>query len=95
VFIYEWLKTSKRVTRTWKMMKEVVVIGLTEPMKILKNEESGALRRRFKYQSYGCATKLDKETVTCAEKGLYFGPVIGISTMTMLQLTRRFLSSSF
>jgi hypothetical protein len=27
---------SKKVTKTWKMMKELVVQDLTEPMKILK-----------------------------------------------------------
>jgi hypothetical protein len=33
---------SKRVARKWKMMKEVVVQDLTEPIKMLKSAEFGA-----------------------------------------------------
>jgi hypothetical protein len=42
--------------------------------------------RRFKYQSYGYATKW-RQTV---KKGLNFGPTIGFIVMTVLQLTRSF-----
>jgi hypothetical protein len=32
--VSEWLNSSKRVVRTWKIIKEVVIQDLTEPMKI-------------------------------------------------------------
>jgi len=34
--VLEWYKRFERVARTWKMMKEVVVQYLTEPIKMLK-----------------------------------------------------------
>jgi hypothetical protein len=47
------------------------------------------------YHSYDCASNLDKERVTCVEKGLNFGST-GFYIMTVVQLTRFCsLSSSF
>jgi hypothetical protein len=35
---------SKNVAITWKMMKELFIQDLTEPMKILKKSRTGAFR---------------------------------------------------
>jgi hypothetical protein len=36
---------SKRIARTWKTMKEVIVQDLKQPMKMLKSADSGGPRR--------------------------------------------------
>jgi hypothetical protein len=45
----------------WERSYEKVFLtgiqDFTEPMKMLRSAESGALRYTYKYQSYGCATK--------------------------------------
>jgi hypothetical protein len=48
---------SRRVVKTWKVIKEVVVQDLREPMKMSKIAEFEAFKQTFKYHSYGCATK--------------------------------------
>jgi hypothetical protein len=64
------------------MMKELVVRDITEPMRILKKCAFWCIQM-FKNQSYGCATKFRQKTGLV--KGLYFGPNIEFSTMTVLQ----------
>jgi hypothetical protein len=47
---------SKRVTRTWNMMEEVVVQDLTEPVRMLKNYAMWCIQINV-HQSYNSATK--------------------------------------
>jgi len=47
---------SKKVARTWKMMKEVVIRGPTELMKMLQKCRLWYIQIDIKYQSYGFAT---------------------------------------
>jgi hypothetical protein len=42
--VFKWDELFKRDVKTWNVMKEVVVKGLTEPMKMLKSVESKAFR---------------------------------------------------
>jgi hypothetical protein len=76
---------SKGIARRCTMMKEAVVQDLTKPMKMLKKCEIWCIQQTYKYQSCGCATKFRQRN---SERGLNFGPTIGFSTMTKLQLTR-------
>jgi hypothetical protein len=81
------INSSKRVEKTWKMMKEVIIQDLTEPVKMFKNCGVWCIHIDVVSISYGCATNFDNETVVSIEKGLKFALVNGFSIMTMLQLT--------
>jgi hypothetical protein len=73
---------SKRVANTWKLMKEVTVQDLPEPMKMLN---ICGIRCIETANQAHCLEILK----LCVENGLNFCPTIWFSTMTMLQLTRR------
>jgi arginyl-tRNA--protein-N-Asp/Glu arginylyltransferase len=84
---------SKRVAKTWKMMKQVGSQRSDENVEKVWN-----LVHSDKCLSVRALTvqlNLDKETVTCVERGLNFSPMTGFSTVTMLLQTQHSLSSSF
>jgi hypothetical protein len=80
-----------KVARTWKMMKVVVVQDLKEPMKMVEGfiPEGQSIIQAY----YMEILKRLHEAVRRKRPELW--PNIGFSIMTMLQLTRRSLSSSF
>jgi hypothetical protein len=86
------INRSKKVTRTWKIMKEVVQ-DLTDPMKMLK--KCGIWCIQTVNEAYYVEILERLREAVSRIKGLNFGPTIGFSTMTMLQFSRSFLSSSF
>jgi len=69
----------------------VVIQDLSERMKMLKKCGIWYIQLMFKYQSYSCTTKFRQ---TNSKNGLTFDPMTEFS-VTMLQLTKRSLSSSF
>jgi len=86
------IKISKRVTRTWKMMKEVVIPDHTELMKMVKRFRIWCIQtvnQVYYWKFWSSYMEL------CAEKCLNFGPKIGFSIITKLQLTGHCLSNIF
>jgi hypothetical protein len=92
--VFEWYERFKEGPENVEELKEVVVQDVTEPMKVLKVRNLVHSDRRLGIRAMAVQLNSDKETVTCVEKDLNFSPIL-FSTITMLQLTRRFLLSSF
>jgi hypothetical protein len=85
------INCSKRVARTWKMMKEMKTMLITffDIKGIIHFEfiPQGQTVNRAYYMEI-----LKRLLMLCIEKGLNFIVMIGSSIVTMLQLRRRFLS---
>jgi hypothetical protein len=83
---------SKRIAKTWKMMKEVVVQDLTELMEILKKCGVWWIQTVNKAYYVEMLKRLLK--ALRKKKSLNFSPTIGFSSMTMFQFTGCSLSKS-